>query len=69
MHVNSRALSSVILRRRESYYVTLLFLPKLITDLSYTVLCHVHFPTAINKINIDFNIFKLCCPIYLKLLV
>ena len=23
----------------------------------------MHFPTAINKINIDLNIIKLCCPI------
>ena len=36
MPINSTAYSSVNLKRRESYYVTLLFLPMLITD--YTIL-------------------------------
>ena len=45
------------LKRRESYYVTLLILSRLITD--YPIL---HFPTGINKINIVLNILSRVAP-------
>ena len=51
--VNFRACSSVNSKRRVSYYYVALFiLTNTYYRISYTVLCHTHFPTVINKINI-----------------